>query len=181
MSAVWKSFMRVLSPLNQVSFARPSSESIKDANLYISGLPKTMTQKDVEDMFTRFGRIINSRVLVDQASGNDALWHWTHSSSLLTFIDDVFCVCVILWQDCPVAWLLFGLIRGLKQRKLSNYWMAPNHLVQLNQSQWSLLPILTRPRIPSSSPSSTILSPVGSEDQFTIRPSASGELAIYMN
>ncbi|XP_015457084.1 ELAV-like protein 1a isoform X3 [Astyanax mexicanus] len=28
-----------------------------------------MTQKDVEDMFTRYGRIINSRVLVDQATG----------------------------------------------------------------------------------------------------------------
>ncbi|XP_046905925.1 ELAV-like protein 1 isoform X3 [Hypomesus transpacificus] len=53
----------------RVSYARPSSDTIKDANLYISGLPKTMTQKDVEDMFTRYGRIINSRVLVDQASG----------------------------------------------------------------------------------------------------------------
>lgn len=61
----------MISPLNQVSYARPSSDSIKDANLYISGLPKTMTQKDVEDMFTQYGRIINSRVLVDQASGND--------------------------------------------------------------------------------------------------------------
>ncbi|XP_033967484.1 ELAV-like protein 1a isoform X4 [Gymnodraco acuticeps] len=28
-----------------------------------------MTQKDVEDMFSRFGHIINSRVLVDQATG----------------------------------------------------------------------------------------------------------------
>lgn len=28
-----------------------------------------MTQKDVEDMFSQFGRIINSRVLVDQATG----------------------------------------------------------------------------------------------------------------
>lgn len=54
----------------QVSFARPSSDSIKDANLYISGLPKNMTQKDVEDMFLRYGRIINSRVLVDQTSGD---------------------------------------------------------------------------------------------------------------
>ncbi|XP_060797643.1 ELAV-like protein 1b isoform X2 [Neoarius graeffei] len=53
----------------EVSFARPSSDTIKDANLYISGLPKTMTQKDVEDLFTQYGRIINSRVLVDQASG----------------------------------------------------------------------------------------------------------------
>lgn len=42
---------------------------IKDANLYISGLPKSMTQKDVEDLFSRYGRIINSRVLVDQGTG----------------------------------------------------------------------------------------------------------------
>jgi len=61
--------LRLQSKTIKVSYARPSSESIKDANLYISGLPKTMTQKDVEDMFTRFGRIINSRVLVDQATG----------------------------------------------------------------------------------------------------------------
>lgn len=56
-------------PFVKVSYARPSSEVIKDANLYISGLPRSMTQKDVEDMFSRFGRIINSRVLVDQTTG----------------------------------------------------------------------------------------------------------------
>ncbi|XP_030639710.1 ELAV-like protein 1 isoform X1 [Chanos chanos] len=61
--------LRLQSKTIKVSYARPSSDTIKDANLYISGLPKTMTQKDVEDMFARFGRIINSRVLVDQASG----------------------------------------------------------------------------------------------------------------
>ncbi|XP_012678654.1 ELAV-like protein 1b isoform X1 [Clupea harengus] len=60
--------LRLQSKTIKVSYARPSSETIKDANLYISGLPKTMTQKDVEDMFMRFGRIINSRVLVDQAT-----------------------------------------------------------------------------------------------------------------
>ncbi|XP_030578782.1 ELAV-like protein 1 isoform X5 [Archocentrus centrarchus] len=53
----------------QVSYARPSSDAIKDANLYISGLPRTLSQQDVEDMFSHYGRIINSRVLVDQASG----------------------------------------------------------------------------------------------------------------
>ncbi|XP_029684296.1 ELAV-like protein 1 isoform X3 [Takifugu rubripes] len=42
---------------------------IKDANLYISGLPRTASQQDLEDMFSHYGRIINSRVLVDQASG----------------------------------------------------------------------------------------------------------------
>lgn len=70
---------KLISPVNtlniyflfllKVSYARPSSEVIKDANLYISGLPRSMTQKDVEDMFSRFGRIINSRVLVDQTTG----------------------------------------------------------------------------------------------------------------
>ncbi|KAM3870829.1 LOW QUALITY PROTEIN: ELAV-like protein 1 [Diretmus argenteus] len=61
--------LRLQSKTIKVSYARPSSDTIKDANLYISGLPKTMTQKDVEDMFARYGHIINSRVLVDQASG----------------------------------------------------------------------------------------------------------------
>ncbi|XP_064197070.1 ELAV-like protein 1 [Anguilla rostrata] len=61
--------LRLQSKTIKVSYARPSSDTIKDANLYISGLPRTMTQKDVEDMFARYGRIINSRVLVDQATG----------------------------------------------------------------------------------------------------------------
>ncbi|KAJ3612832.1 hypothetical protein NHX12_019090 [Muraenolepis orangiensis] len=61
--------LRLQSKTIKVSFARPSSETIKDANLYISGLPRTMVQKDVEDMFTGYGHIINSRVLVDQATG----------------------------------------------------------------------------------------------------------------
>uniref|UniRef100_A0A8D1B992 ELAV-like protein n=1 Tax=Sus scrofa TaxID=9823 RepID=A0A8D1B992_PIG len=61
--------LRLQSKTIKVSYARPSSEVIKDANLYISGLPRTMTQKDVEDMFSPFGRIINSRVLVDQTTG----------------------------------------------------------------------------------------------------------------
>ncbi|EHB04052.1 ELAV-like protein 1 [Heterocephalus glaber] len=62
--------LRLPSKTIKVSYARPSSEVIKNANLYISGLPRTMTQKDVEDMFSRFGRIINSRVLVDQTTGS---------------------------------------------------------------------------------------------------------------
>ncbi|XP_061593515.1 ELAV-like protein 1 isoform X6 [Cololabis saira] len=61
--------LRLQSKTIKVSYARPSSDMIKDANLYISGLPRTLTQPDLEDMFASFGRIINSRVLVDQASG----------------------------------------------------------------------------------------------------------------
>lgn len=59
-----------LSPApSQVSYARPSSASIRDANLYVSGLPKTMSQKDMEQLFSQYGRIITSRILVDQVTG----------------------------------------------------------------------------------------------------------------
>ncbi|KAK2908224.1 ELAV-like protein 1 isoform X1 [Channa argus] len=64
--------LRLQSKTIKVSYARPSSDMIKDANLYISGLPRTLTQPELEDMFTRFGHIINSRVLVDQASGTQS-------------------------------------------------------------------------------------------------------------
>ncbi|XP_011488495.1 ELAV-like protein 1 isoform X1 [Oryzias latipes] len=65
--------LRLQSKTIKVSYARPSSDTIKDANLYISGLPKNMTQKDVEDMFSCYGRIINSRVLVDQSTGTTGM------------------------------------------------------------------------------------------------------------
>ncbi|KAK2107389.1 ELAV-like protein 4 [Saguinus oedipus] len=55
--------------LLEVSYARPSSASIRDANLYVSGLPKTMTQKELEQLFSQYGRIITSRILVDQVTG----------------------------------------------------------------------------------------------------------------
>lgn len=53
----------------KVSYARPSSASIRDANLYVSGLPKTMTQTELEQLFSQYGRIITSRILVDQVTG----------------------------------------------------------------------------------------------------------------
>ncbi|KRX41619.1 ELAV-like protein 3 [Trichinella murrelli] len=54
---------------DKVSYARPSSESIKGANLYISGLPDAYTVKELEELFSPFGRIITSRILVDNATG----------------------------------------------------------------------------------------------------------------
>ncbi|MGH0168025.1 UNVERIFIED_CONTAM: hypothetical protein FKN15_053758 [Acipenser sinensis] len=56
----------------KVSYARPSSASIRDANLYVSGLPKTMSQKEMEQLFSQYGRIITSRILVDQVTGTEA-------------------------------------------------------------------------------------------------------------
>ena len=53
----------------QVSYARPSSEAIKGANLYVSGLPKHMAQPDLERMFSCAGDIITSRILCDNITG----------------------------------------------------------------------------------------------------------------
>ncbi|XP_058825948.1 protein elav-like isoform X2 [Topomyia yanbarensis] len=61
--------LRLQNKVLKVSFARPSSEGIKGANLYISGLPKTITQEELEVIFRPYGEIITSRVLVQD--GND--------------------------------------------------------------------------------------------------------------
>lgn len=61
--------LRLQNKVIKVSFARPSSESIKGANLYISGLPKSITQEELEVIFNPFGQIITSRVLMQE--GND--------------------------------------------------------------------------------------------------------------
>lgn len=52
-----------------MSFARPGSEQIKGANLYINGLPKTMSQQDFEKLFAPYGAIVTSRLLLDNITG----------------------------------------------------------------------------------------------------------------
>ena len=53
----------------KVSLARPSCDMIKGANLYVSGLLKTMTQRELESMFAPCGNIITSRILCDPQTG----------------------------------------------------------------------------------------------------------------
>ena len=53
----------------KVSYARPSSASIKNANLYVAHMPATYTVHELEALFRPFGGIITSRVLVDTATG----------------------------------------------------------------------------------------------------------------
>ncbi|XP_028831112.1 ELAV-like protein 2 isoform X3 [Denticeps clupeoides] len=65
--------LRLQTKIIKVSYARPSSASIRDANLYVSGLPKTMTQKELEQLFSQYGRIITSRILVDQLTGPNSV------------------------------------------------------------------------------------------------------------
>ncbi|XP_077444984.1 ELAV-like protein 2 isoform X2 [Stigmatopora argus] len=61
--------LRLQTKTIKVSYARPSSASIRDANLYVSGLPKTMTEAELEQLFSQYGRIITSRILVNQVTG----------------------------------------------------------------------------------------------------------------
>ncbi|CAF4065947.1 unnamed protein product, partial [Rotaria magnacalcarata] len=57
--------LRLQNKTIKVSFARPSSETIKFANLYICGIPKQWTMKELENYFTSCGKIITSRILTD--------------------------------------------------------------------------------------------------------------------
>lgn len=61
--------LRLQNKTIKVSYARPSSEAIKGANLYVSGLPKHMAQPDLERMFACSGAIITSRILCDNITG----------------------------------------------------------------------------------------------------------------
>lgn len=56
----------------QVSLARPSHETIKGANLYVAGLPRSLTQPELEKIFLPFGNIITSRILSDNVTGKYA-------------------------------------------------------------------------------------------------------------
>lgn len=61
--------LRLQNKTIKVSFARPSSDAIKGAHLYVSGLPINMTQQDLEDLFSPYGKIIMSRILSDSTTG----------------------------------------------------------------------------------------------------------------
>ncbi|XP_077981254.1 ELAV-like protein 1 isoform X2 [Glandiceps talaboti] len=77
--------LRLQAKTIKVSHARPSSQAIKDANLYVCGLPKSMTQKDLEEMFEPVGRIITSRILCDSVTEKGKLGIEKHeSTSILT-------------------------------------------------------------------------------------------------
>lgn len=53
----------------KVSFARPSSESIKGANLYICGIPRHWTTADLNSYFSQCGKIITTRLLANERTG----------------------------------------------------------------------------------------------------------------
>lgn len=53
----------------KVSYSRPPGHAMKDSNLYISNLPKDFSERDLEQLFSSFGEIIQKNVLKDKHSG----------------------------------------------------------------------------------------------------------------
>lgn len=58
--------MKLTNKTIKVSIARPSSNDIKNANLYVSGLPLTCNEQELRVLFSRFGPIITSKVLYEE-------------------------------------------------------------------------------------------------------------------
>lgn len=53
----------------KVSYARPSGEEIKDTNLYVTNLPRAITEEQLETIFGKYGRIVQKHILRDKNNG----------------------------------------------------------------------------------------------------------------
>lgn len=62
--------MKLTNKTIKVSYARPSSNEIKNANLYISGMPLSCSKESLARLFGRFGDIITCKVLEDDSGSS---------------------------------------------------------------------------------------------------------------
>lgn len=53
----------------QVSYARPSGEEIKDTNLYVTNLPRTINEDQLDVIFGKYGLIVQKNILRDKLTG----------------------------------------------------------------------------------------------------------------
>ncbi|GFR60092.1 ELAV 2-like protein [Elysia marginata] len=53
----------------KVAHARPSGDQIKGANLYVRNLPSHWTETELNKLFQPYGKIIQSRILIDLGTG----------------------------------------------------------------------------------------------------------------
>lgn len=57
------------SKILKVSYARPSSAAIKNANVYVANLPPSLTNSELDALFQPYGTIITSKILSDPDTG----------------------------------------------------------------------------------------------------------------
>lgn len=53
----------------KVSYSRPPGTDMRDSNLYVTNLPKDVTEQDIDQMFNPFGEIVQRTVLKDKITG----------------------------------------------------------------------------------------------------------------
>lgn len=53
----------------KVSYSRPPGADMKDSNLYITNLPKNVSEQDVDNLFKHYGEIVQRTVLKDKITG----------------------------------------------------------------------------------------------------------------
>lgn len=53
----------------KVSFARPPGEELKETNLYVTNLPKTITEDQLDIIFGKYGTIVQKNILRDKMTG----------------------------------------------------------------------------------------------------------------
>ena len=124
----------------QVSFARPSSESIKFSNLYISNLPRSMTQQELESLFADCGCIISSKILCNPKAGRLSLFvqYDLFSRALLRLQDRLPGI-----EETAVAQLLF--FRVIDEKLYFGFFLFKVHrkvwdlFVSINEQKLKLL------------------------------------------
>lgn len=52
-----------------MSYARPSGDDIKETNLYVTGLPRDISDTQLEVIFGKYGRIVQKHILRDKLTG----------------------------------------------------------------------------------------------------------------
>ncbi|CAG9831957.1 unnamed protein product [Diabrotica balteata] len=53
----------------KVAYSRPAGPGTKDSNLYITNLPKKITEEEIDNIFSKYGKIVQRTLLKDKNTG----------------------------------------------------------------------------------------------------------------
>lgn len=53
----------------EVSYARPAGEEIKETNLYVTNLPRSINEEQLDVIFGKYGLIVQKNILRDKMTG----------------------------------------------------------------------------------------------------------------
>lgn len=53
----------------KVSYARPAGDELRETNLYITNLPRTITEEQLDIIFGKYGHIVQKNILRDKLTG----------------------------------------------------------------------------------------------------------------